>query len=306
MELLKGVLRPKMLSLLILASLQQYAAASEPLLHHSQVFLNSVYLNSRIQAPRIGLSAMHTFLAHPSFLQRWGILSADAAASYNSITNTLVLQPAMTIYDSAFGSERLASLQEIRNVTGTPARVAAGIIFHEMSHAEFDLYVEEGAEDYDRALMNVLRAEAPALIATNGISAIKAFALTSEIFAYYREELFSMILNDTAEIKLANGLDPDINVCTPIRQIPNNARNFSPTSVPYSKRVDLRQVWVAGTFVNLALDPVAHQRLNDALFAHASATMTFPESRAELLKVLRTDSSVRAAMDTCRSLKPQP
>ncbi len=306
MELLKGVLKPKMLSLLLLASLQQYASAAEPLLHHAQVFMNSVYLNSRIQAPRIGLAAIHTNLAHPSLLQRWGILSSDAAASYNSITNTLVLQPEMTVHDSTYGNERLASLQEIRNATGTAARVAAGTIFHEMSHAEFDIYVEEGAEDYDRALMAVLEAEMPALIAANDVSAFKAFALPSEIFAYYREELFSRILNDTAEIKLANGLDPDLNTCTPIRQIPNTARNFSPTSLPYSKRVELRQAWVSGTFVSLGLDPAALQRLNEALFAHASATMEFPESRAELLKILRQDSSILAAMATCRGLRPQP
>lgn len=306
MTLLKRFLRPKLVAVLVIASLQQNASAADVILHHSQVFLNSLYTVARVQAPRIGLAALHTYLALPSLLQEWHIVSSDAAAAYNSLTNTLVLQREMMIEDPDFHGMRLPALPEIHAAVGGPARVTAGIIFHELSHAEFDFYVEEGEEEYDRVLMSAIRAEMPAIVANNSVSVFKSVALPSEIFAYYREELLGRILEDVAEIKLASGIDPDLNTCTKIRTRPDVMRNFSPNNQPYSKRVHLTGAYVAGDFIALDFDPELNQRLNAALFAHTIATMRFPESRAELLKALQRDPSLRLAIAKCRDVGPLP
>ena len=274
------------------------AATAKPL-HHSEVFLNSLFWQSRIEAPRLGLAAFHTFIAHPSYLQKWQILSADAAALYNDWTNTLVLQPEMTIYDPEFGGERIRSLEEIFSATKSFASVSAGVIFHELSHAEFDLYVEEGIEPYDRELMRVLSIEVPVIARAHNLGPFKSAALASEIFAYYREDLVAMILADTNEIKLASGIQPDTNECIPRSKRPEEARNFSPSSIPYPQRARLMIAFVSGQDVNLNLDPAANKRLNDALEKHTRATLRFPENRVALLERLKKDPKIRAAMKLC-------
>jgi hypothetical protein len=276
------------------------AAANDVPLHYAENFLNSLYSNARIQAPRLQLAALHTFIAHPSLLERWHVINSDAAASYNDWTNTLVLQPEMTIDDASFGGRRLRSLSELSESVGASARVSAGIIFHEMSHAEWDLYVEGGTEDYDRELLAAFDRELPAIVESNRLSLFSARSLASEVFAYYREELIGTILSDTAEIKLASGLEPSTNTCIPRATRPSNARNFSPNPEPYATRVQLGLVWVRGTDVTLDKDKAAGRRLNEALYRHALATLQFPKSRAELLKLLAKDTSIRKALDSCR------
>lgn len=274
------------------------SVASADSLHHSEAFLESLYRQSRIEAPRIGLSALKTFLAHPSYLDRWGITASDAAAQYNDWTNTLVLKPEMTIQDGS--SVRIRTLREIHQSVGTFASVTAGVIFHELSHAEYDLFVEEGAEAYDRELMNVLEVEVKKIASDNGLGPLRSRALASEIFAYYREDLIGLILSDTNEIKLASGLNPDTNDCVPRTKRPEEARNFSPTHVPYYVRSKIKIAFVTGKDVNLALDAEANKRLNDALEKHTRATLRFPDTRVALLERLRKDPEIRAAMDRCR------
>lgn len=274
--------------------------ASATSLHHSEAFLDSLYRQSRIEAPRVGLSALKTYLAHPSYLDRWGITASDAAAQYNDWTNTLVLKPEMTIAEPTSGEVRIRTLSEIYQSVGTFASVTAAVIFHELSHAEYDLFVEEGAESYDRELMSVLTEEARKIASDNRLGPLRSRALASEIFAYYREDLIGMILSDTNEIKLASGLHPDTNECVPRTKRPEEARNFSPTPVPYYQRSKLKIAFVTGKDVNLDLDHAANERLNSALEKHSRATLRFPETRVALLERLRKDPEIRAAMDRCR------
>lgn len=276
-------------------------AASAAPLHHSETFLDSLYVMSRIQAPRLGLAASQTFIAHPSLLQRWRLVGSDAAAMYNDWTNTLLLQPEMTIFDSEFGKVRVRSLPELHAIHPTAAIVQASVAFHELSHAEWDLYVEEGAEDYDQDLVIALRAETPAMARAAQLSALEARTLPSEIFAYYREDLVGLIFQDTSEIKLASGLDPVTNACRPLRQRPEDLRDFSPSNALYEIRAYQKYVFVDGKDVFLDHDHAANLRVNAALARHARATLRFPASRADLLERLRKDPKIRAAIAYCRN-----
>ncbi len=275
------------------------ADAADPMINHTQVFLDSLFINARIQSPRLGLAGSKTYLALPSLLQRWGIISSEAAATYNNLTRTLVLQPNMLVHDEERRQTRLASLKEIREATAVPARIAAGIIFHELSHAEYALFVGDREEQYDRDLLDVMNAELPAIIAANHLSFFKSIPLPSEIFAYHREGVISLVLEDVADIKLASGLDPDLDTCTRIKNRPSELRDFSPNADSYEKRAHLTYVFVAGTDVNLDLAPEASQRLNAALYNHMKATVRFPESRADIFRALSKDSRLKAALAKC-------
>lgn len=293
------------LAFVLTGSLQNAAAqttTSTTASSHAQVFLDSLYINARIQAPRLSLAASRTHLATPSLLQQWGILNADAAASYNGFTSTLVLRDDMLFKNSSTGEARIASLREIHDRTHFSARVAAGVIFHELSHAEYDFFVEEEAENFDRELIRVLKAELPKVIAANGVSFFRSIPLGSEIFAYYREELIEMILQDAAEIKLASGLEPDKDACTPVHTRPVELRDFFSSQEPYEKRAHLTTAFVFGDDVNLDLAMDASRKINQALWAHAKATLKIPESRADLFRQLSLDPRLRAARVICLAI----
>ncbi|CAN5578602.1 hypothetical protein BH10BDE1_BH10BDE1_33820 [soil metagenome] len=278
------------------------AAQDAQSLHYAEVFLNSLYGQGRILAPRLGLTALHTFIAHPSLLERWHIINSDAAASYNGWTRTLVLQPEMTKHDVQSNRERIRSLREMNQTVGPSARVSAAVAFHEMSHGEWDLYVKNGAQPYDRELMRVVNRELGTIILANDVSTLESLALASEIFAYYREELISTILNDAAEIKMASGIDPDTYACTPLRKRPTELRDFSSNPTPYETRVRLSTVWVRGHDIDLERDKALAARMNSALFAHAKASLSFPASRDDLRARLSKDRAIRAALTACEKL----
>jgi hypothetical protein len=272
--------------------------------HHSEAFLNSLYIQARVHAPRLHTSGAQTFIAHPSLLQRWGVIASEAAAAYNHLVNTLILQPEMTIFDPQYGRERVRTMFEIREVTKTYASPPSAVIFHELSHAEWDLYVEEKAADYDRELLAVFQEELPKIAKLNGLSRFKTRLLASEIFAYYREDLLFMILMDMTDIKIASGLDPDTNACLRTGHRVDTLKILWPNSpehtASYKDRIRLQDVWVMAEAINLG---PATDTLNQALFRHAERSMTFPKNREHLLKMLQRDQSLQRDLTRCREAK---
>lgn len=241
------------------------------------------------------LAASNSFFAHPSYLQRWGIVATDAAAAYNDWLNTLILQPEMTIVDDT-GDLRIRTLIEIHQATGSSSSPAATTIFHELAHAEWDLYVEEGETASDRELLAAFKELLPPLNA----GYFQRRILPSEIFAYYRGDLLGMILSDANEILLASGLEPDTLGCVTRTRPTEVLRNFSPSSIPYSERHQLTAVWVQGEEISVVsgLDPHG-KKLNDALYKHLVDTMQFPKSRLELLKLLESKPNLRKKVRDC-------
>jgi hypothetical protein len=271
------------------------AASQSSDLHAAEQYLNSISSRVGVYAPRLHVAASKTFIAHPSYLQRWGIVAADAAAAYNDWLNTLILQPEMTIADNA-GDLRIRTLLEIHQATGSASSTAAATIFHELAHAEWDLFVEEGETATDRELLATLTELLPALNA----GFFERRILPSEIFAYYRGDLLGMILSDANEILLASGLEPDTLGCITRARPTEVLRNFSPSPKPYSERHQLTAVWVQGEEISVVsgIDPHG-KKLNDALFKHLHETMQFPKSRVELLKLLESKPNLRKKVREC-------
>jgi hypothetical protein len=264
-------------------------------LNSAEQFLNSISSRVGVYAPRVHMASSKTFIAHPSYLQRWGIVAADAAAAYNDWLNTLILQPEMTISDEA-GGMRIRTLLEIHQATGSLSSTAATTIFHELAHAEWDLYVEEGETAADQELLKTFSELLPALNA----GFFERRILPSEIFAYYRGDLLGMILSDANEILMASGLEPDTLACMKRARPTEVLRDFSPSPKPYSERHRLTAVWVQGEEISVVsgIDPNG-TKLNDALFKHLLQTMQFPKSRVALLKLLESKPNLRTKVRDC-------
>lgn len=294
-------------NVVFLNSAATYAAPSNgPLRTQSQDFLNSLYEEAYIYLPRLHSVAGHIFIAHPSLLQQWGWINSDGIAHYNPLTNTLITPPDNTIYDSSLDRRRLRTLRELHDEYGSAARVSAGVLIHELSHAEWDIYIEEGVTSVERDLLAVLDEEIPKIAKATHLSFFYARLLASEIFAYYREELISTILSDYAEIKYASGMEPETNVCMKLRKPIAALRDFSPNDKPYFDRVSLWGIFVRGTEVDLNLAPLAKERVKAALDAYMQATALLPSSRADLFHRLENDSKVQKALARCQAFNTHP
>lgn len=250
---------------------------------HSTNFLKSVSQYTGIEVPRLELAADRTFLAHPSLLQRWGVIASDAAAAYNSLTNTLVLQPEMTIDDPVSGGRRIRTLFEISQALGSGATVSAGVILHELSHAEWEFFVEPGATPADAKLMATINDLLPAV-----------------------DIGFFRIMSDVSEILLSSGLNPDTLACSSSLRNPGFLRDLFPDGEPYETRVKLDLAWVQGKDFSLRtdLDPLA-DRINRALFEHAMATSRIPLSRKAVFEWLSRKPQLIKKIESCAS-QPKP
>lgn len=286
-----------LISFLIPGPRASHAAAAAG--NHATLFLKSVSQQTSLDLTRLELAADRAFLAHPSLLQRWGIISGDAAAAYNSITNTLVLQPEMTVDDPASGSRRIRTLFELGQSVGVGGTVSAGVILHELSHAEWEFFVEPGVTTADAKLRSVLEELLPAV----EIGFIRKRILPSEVYAYYREDLYARILSDTTEILLSSGLNPLSLACSDSPRRPGHLRDLFPADEPYEMRVVLDTVWVQGKDFSLRtpLDPNAKQ-INRALFEHAKATEQLPLNRTAVFNWLATKPQLIKRIESCASL----
>lgn len=269
---------------------------------HASAFLQSLFNRARIEAPRLHSAARQTLIAHPSLLQRWGVVSADAAAAYNDWTNTLVLQPEMTITTTLEGT-RIRTLEEMALTTGTAANINATTVFHELSHAEWDFFVEEGATAADRSLVSEMEQTLPPLLKRSAIPFYNQHLAESEVFAYYREDLIGQILQDASEILLGSGLDPKDLSCVQTRH-PGKLRDLMPDSRDYAIRVRVDTAWVQGKDVDLTQDQDLHRQLNDALYEHSLETLRFPGSRTALFQILEQDQRVMSALLDCAVQPP--
>lgn len=276
-----------------------HAQSNTPSATHSTLFLKSVSQHTGMDLTRLELSADRTFLAHPSLLQRWGIVASDAAAAYNSLTNTLVLQPEMTIDDPVSGDRRIRTLFEIGQAVGVGGTVSAGVILHELSHAEWEFFVEPGVTPADMKLMTTLNELLPSV----DIGIFRKRLLPSEVYAYYREDLFFRIMSDASEILLSSGLNPDTMTCNDGVRNPGHLRDLFPDHEPYATRVKLDIAWVQGKDFSLRtnLDPQA-EKLNRALFEHANATAHFPQNRLAVFEWLARKPQLVKKIESCASL----
>ncbi|MBN8540827.1 MAG: hypothetical protein J0L82_10615 [Deltaproteobacteria bacterium] len=97
----------------------------------------------------------------------------------------------MTFNRHGFAVLLLFSVQALssRSLSANASSTAATTIFHELAHAEWDLYVEEGETAADRELLTAFNELLPALNA----GYFQRRILPSEIFAYYRVDLLKLI-----------------------------------------------------------------------------------------------------------------
>lgn len=162
----------------------------------------------RTDRMRTIITSYHTRLAHPSWLEQKGLINSEAAASYNGILNSLILKPNMTtsLDGSKNGPQRLKSWQELRKDQPAIWNITMGIIFHELSHAEFS-WMQNSTDVEDRALVDLLNGEFREYLREKvpTYTILDRYIAPSELFAYFREEALQIIITSIDDIFISNG-----------------------------------------------------------------------------------------------------
>ncbi len=247
-------------------------------------------------------------LALPSHLEDWGVINQEAAASYNGWINTIILKPEAMGRDEQ-GRFRLPTVSEVRAKNNGNLIPMLPTIVHEMAHAEFDFFVEEKSTPQDAWLWDSLRNEiAPAIQALNPHRFSVSVAL-SELFAYFRGDFLSLLLEDWDEQLFLNGFNRHQNRCVHTVALKKLAAEVSleefltvvpmggNLDAPYREKARLTDIWVKGKDVSVkGLAP----HLWDKLWAHLQHFQRPPRSKRELAERMAKTPWIASRVADCR------
>ena len=257
-----------------------------------------------IQSQRWEESASRIFLAEPSRLERWGLINGDAAASYNGILRTLVLQPDM-IERGPKGNGQIAAMSTLIQRHGPAAISRAATITHELAHAEYSLMVTEKVTREDAQLVAVFETEILPWLKrrTKSYQILWPRIAASEVFAYFRGDLIMFFQEELEKNLNANGLSAyNQTRCFKLKRHQENRFLFEPENrTPYRHSVALSGIWVLGQELNLPMtgaDPFL-PRWRQALWDHFEALFAPPRSRQEFVDWLNRNPYWRGRLNAC-------
>ncbi len=255
------------------------------------------------------LVASHVHLSALGVIDQF--LTPDGAATYNDWTNVLKIRENSLVHESS--GMRLKTLGEARDQHDISAMVAQGLVFHEMAHAEFEMFVKKQRNPVDFELYNALFKTAYVIskrIAPE-LSSSDLRVLMSEIFAYYHEEVFGTLLENVKNILIQNMFDFGRNSCVDSERFYTRLYNESPRNflaysyglnldIPLESEITNSFVFVKGKSVDYR--PVAHemQPVLKALWNHFDFYFHPPHSLRELLGHMNSQESVLSFISPCR------
>lgn len=137
------------------------------------------------------------------------VMSPDATATYNDKTNTISLKEELLIKKD--GKYQVLDPRRImgNNLAGFPQ---VSTIFHELGHAEIDVFIENEKTVTDLTLNRFYETRLKPLYKKyfKGLSPLIIF---HEHFSYYRSELIDALSMDMMDVYMWNGWNPNTNKC---------------------------------------------------------------------------------------------
>jgi len=255
----------------------------------------------------------HFYLAHPSLAKRWGLINSSAEATYNGYLNTIEIKPESTIKKPG-EKTRLKTIEELKATDQYAYSVKVATIFHEIGHAEFDIFVENEITEQDKKLWALVKKEIRPWFKKNHPKA-KASIAVSELFSYFRTDIIETFHQDIDSILLQNGLNHYKKRCFQPRRLKAMAPQMSleefshflvmpedqQAMVPYRDRIDPRVVYVAGKDLALhkASEPFRKEWLQ-ALWDHFSTFHNPPSTKAELVEKIDQSHPLKELLVECR------
>jgi hypothetical protein len=261
------------------------------------------------------LKTHNTRLAHPSLLERWGVINTEAAATYNGILNTVVLKEDYTVdYVSAAGkkSRRVKTWQELETSEPWVWSVRLGTIFHEISHAEYS-WLPKSNDPEDKALLNFMNREFDDYLKLKypKLNIRERIIARSEMFAYFRADFLAKLISTVDDLLVENGYFSTIKSCknsqffiTKLKTRPKSEWGSFITfgSDQDFEKMDLPSIYVKG--VELMIDPndPITTKLKSNLWNQATKHFLSPRTKKEVIKWMNLNPSLRSLIKPCRDV----
>lgn len=129
---------------------------------------------------------------------------SGANALYSKGTNQILVEGEL------FTGSRLKDLEELTG--GFPsyyeAIPVAATIYHELGHAEWDVFIEEGETAQDRAFYRVVKQEIVPWIDSHEAGVDSEWLAVQEWHGYFRGRLIDVLLTDWSALLQYNGITP--------------------------------------------------------------------------------------------------
>lgn len=248
--------------------------------------LNDVERSITIRAPRL--------------YEKWLMDKTMAQATYNDILNTIVL------HDENFVDEghvkRVKSFYDLSGQKRYSFISNAATIFHELSHADYDVNVEENQGPW----RDFFKKELTPWLARN-ISFSKAKDLNHELFGYTAGDSLFGLQSEISDLLFAHGFNYIENKCfgpTYLKKLYERLGRPSviefkevENDISYAEKFVPRYIYVRG--VDFDLDKAKMpSELKDTLYEYFVETYSFPRTKNDLIQKLN-DSHYLAKVQKC-------
>lgn len=263
------------------------------------------------------LKSHSTKLANPSLLEKWGVINQEAAATYNSILNTVVLKEEYTIDEKNSEGKtkrRVKTILELQQQEPWVWTVRASTIFHELSHAEYS-WLAKSTDAVDTTLVNFLNTEFEGYLKINhpNYSGLDRKIARSEMFAYFRGETIGQLFHAVDEIMLENGYYKSNGTCRTTNFILRYRAAHPNTDMSQFlllgadkdfTQMTLPTIFVKGKDASLDSSHPTVQKLNTLLWAQFHKHYAVSSSKQAVVRWMNTQPTLLQLIKPCRTALP--
>ncbi len=240
------------------------------------------------------------------------IFSPDAAATYNDKLNVISLHA--DLVEKIDGVTYIKDARQIRGAQYTETQ-RLSTIFHEMGHAEMDVFIENGREAEDMMLMNHYKYLLKPWYKKH-FPKFNPHIAFHEHFGYYRGELMDFLLGEIDTLLTNNGFNKFRNSCFKSyllkQKLAEGAtleefKNLYVTDVKndfYRTKISPHYIFVKGKDIDLRSAPDSKMMLmqtHNLFWGYHQAMYNFPMNQTDLVKRMNEKSHFKKTIADCRT-----
>lgn len=249
------------------------------------------------------------------------VMNPDAIATYNDKLNVISLDENLL---EGLGRDRW--IKDARAIRGPAYQFTYHLstIFHEMGHAELDVFIESGREPEDQMLKshynNVLKS-----FYKGNFRSFNPHMVFHEHFGYYRSDLIDFFNNEVSDIYMNNGFNKFQRRCFLNNILKAKLAEgisledfkklfvYNP-EVQYRTKVGPRYVYVKGKDIDLMSArnaQVIMDQTHNLMWAYHQRFYNFPSNQTELVYRMNLENEFKKDFEACRTklwneAQPQP
>jgi len=229
-------------------------------------------------------------LATPSLLQQWGVIGAGAEAHYNEFLNLVVVDKDK-VQDGAVKNY----YDFVREKRGIHFGTFASTMFHELAHADYDVFIEESDSNLKFLLNTMLKNWVKKNIKGHSNKIVR-----HEILGYSAGGVVELLDAEFDRVLFRYGYVFAQDRCMNRPYLEKAAKNLKLErgfqfenhwdEVKYYEKISPGTIWVKGKDVDLANLPKVYKI---GIFNYFKETYKLPANRNELVKKLNQSHFLR-------------